>query len=123
MISFLDPYYDIEFYSDLKRSTSWSLSSVEVCYIECILPRAVCHLTLHKINPGQDSYLAYDKQTNDVETSSGLDLPQTLVRECQFTFTYTTKSFVFLPPQITEEQISRLDNINCRQISKSSGNV
>ena len=68
-------------------------------------------------------FRAYDKQTNNVEANSGLDWPQTLVRGCQFTFIYTTMSFIFLPPQITEEQTSRLDNINSRQISKSSCNV
>ena len=62
-------------------------------------------------------FQAYDKWTNNVEVNLGLDWPQTLVRGCQFTFTYTTKSFVFLPSQITE-WTSRLDNINCRQISK-----
>ena len=49
-------YCDVEFYSDLKRSTSCSLSSVVCCYVECVSPRAVWHLTLHKINPGQESY-------------------------------------------------------------------
>ena len=68
-------------------------------------------------------FRAYDKQTNNVEANSGLDWPQTLVRGCQFTFTYTNKSFVFLPPQITKERTSRLDDINCRQISKLSCNV
>ena len=41
-----------------------------------------------------------------------------LVRGYQFTFTYTTKSFVFLPPQIVEKRTSRLENVNCSQISK-----
>ena len=59
-------------------------------------------------------FQAYDKQTNNVDASSRLDWPQTLVRGCQFTFTYTTKSFVFQPPPppITEEWTSWLDNIN-----------
>ena len=63
-------------------------------------------------------FRAYDKQTNNVEVNSGLDWPQTLVRECQLTFTYPTESFVFLPTQIMEKWTSRLDNINCRQVSK-----
>ena len=115
---------DVEFYSDLKRSTSRSLSSVEGCYVECVSLRAVWHLTLH-LNESRLRLLfeAYDKQTNNMEANLGLDWPQTLVRRCQFTFTYTTKSFVFLPPQITEELTSRLDNINSWQISKSSCNV
>ena len=46
---------DVEFYSDLKRSTPRSLSSVEGCYVECVSPKATWHLTLHEINPGQDS--------------------------------------------------------------------
>ena len=29
-------YCDVEFYSELKRSTSQSLSSVEGCYVECV---------------------------------------------------------------------------------------
>ena len=90
-------YCDVEFYSDLKRLTSRSLSSVEGCYVECVLPRAVWHLKLHKINPSQDSYFGCmtDKQTNNnVDANSGLDWPQTLVRGCQFTF--TTK-FLVLP--------------------------
>ena len=49
-------YCYVEFYSDLKRSISQLLSSVEGCYVECVSPRAVWHLILHKINPGQDSY-------------------------------------------------------------------
>ena len=49
-------YCDVEFYSDLKRSTSRLLSSVEGCYVEIVSPKAARHLTLHKINPGQDSY-------------------------------------------------------------------
>ena len=48
---------DVGFYSDLKRLTSRSLSSVKACYIESISPRTAQHLTLHKINPGQNSYL------------------------------------------------------------------
>ena len=48
--------YLVEFFSDLKESISWSLSSVEGCYVECVSPSAVWHLILHKINPGQDSY-------------------------------------------------------------------
>ena len=47
---------DVEFYSDLKRSTSRSSSSVEGCYVECVLLMAVWYLTLHKINSGQASY-------------------------------------------------------------------
>ena len=113
--------YDAKFYSDLKRSTSRSLSSVEGCYVECVSPRVACHLTHHKINPSQ--FRAYEKQTNNVDANSRLDWSQTSVRGCRLTFTYTTKFFVLLPPHITEEWTSRLDNINCRQISKSSCNI
>ena len=71
-------------------------------------------------NKSQSRFLfrTYDKQTNNVEVNSGLAWPQMLVKGCHFTFTYTTKSFVFLPTQIMKERTSRLDNINCRQISK-----
>ena len=55
LVSLSLTYCDVKFCSDLKRSTSRSLSSVEGCYIECVLPRAVCNLTLHKVNAGQDS--------------------------------------------------------------------
>ena len=56
MCIYLYIYCDVEFYSDLKRSISWSLSSVEGCYVEFVSPRAVWHMTLNKINPGKDSY-------------------------------------------------------------------
>ena len=65
-------------------------------------------------------FRAYEKQTNNVDADLRLDWSQTSVRGCRFT--YTTKSFVPIPPHITEERTSRLDNINCRQISKSSCN-
>ena len=68
-------------------------------------------------------FRAYEKHPNNVEANSWLDWSQTSVRGCRFTFTYYTKSFVPLPPHITEERTSRLDNIICRQISKSSCNV
>ena len=58
------------------------------------------------------------KPANNEEVNVGLDWFQMLVRGCQLTFTYTTKSFVFLPPQIAEERTSGLENINCSQISK-----
>ena len=64
----------VKFYSDLKRSISRSLSSVEGCYVECVSQRTVWHLTLHKINPGQDSYFGrMISRTNNVEANSGLD--------------------------------------------------
>ena len=47
-------------------------------------------------------FQANDKQTNNVEASSRIDWPQTLVSGYQFTFTYTTKSFVFLRSQKNE---------------------
>ena len=50
---------DVEFYSNLKRSISRSLSSVEGCCVECVSPRVVWYLTLHKINPSQDSYFGH----------------------------------------------------------------
>ena len=68
-------------------------------------------------------FRAYEKQTNNVDADLRLDWSQTSVRCCRFTFTYTTKSFVFLPPHITEEPTSRLDNIHSRHISKSSCNI
>ena len=43
-------------------------------------------------------FRAYEKQTNNVDANLRLYWSQTSVRGCRFTFTYTTKSFVPLPP-------------------------
>ena len=48
-------------------------------------------------------FRAYGKLANNVAVNLGLDGSQTLVRGYQVTFTYTTNSFVFLPPQIAEK--------------------
>ena len=80
---------------------------------------AVWHLTLQKSkSPSRLLLRACGKPANNVEVNLGLDWSQTLVSGYQFTFTYTTKSFVFLPSQIAEKKTSRLENINYSQISK-----
>ena len=51
---------------------------------------------------------------NNVEVNLGLDVG----KGYQLIFTYVTKSFVFIPPHIAGKRTSRLENINCSQISK-----
>ena len=84
----------------------------------CVAESSLALDTLQNKSWSRLLFWVYDKQTNNVEVNFGLDWPQMLVRGCQFTFTYTPKSSVFLPSQIMEEQTSTLDNISCRQISK-----
>ena len=89
---------DFEFYSDLKRSISrwWLLRRM------CITEGSLTLDTPQNKSRSRHLFRAYDKQTNNMEASSGLDWPQTLVRGCQFTFTYTTKSSYPLRSQKNE---------------------
>ena len=95
------------------------LSQGESPFYVHVTSRAFWHLTLRKISPSQDSYFGHMVNWQIMwRLIWWLYWSQLLVRGCQFTFTYTTKSFVFLPSQITEKRTSRLENINCSQISK-----
>ena len=105
-------------YSYMLIELRW-ISVIVLCYEERVSPRGCLALdTPQNKSRSRLLFRTYDKQPNNVEFNSGLNWPQTLVRGCQFPFTYNTKPFVFLPTKITEERTSRLDNINCRQISK-----
>ena len=63
----------------------------------------VWHLTLCKISLNQDSYFGHMVLANNVGVNLELDSSPTLVRGFPVSLSHTpTKSFVFLPPQITE---------------------
>ena len=86
-----------------------------------VTSRAVWHLTLCKISPSLDSYFGH---MVNWQIMWGLIWGQTDLRRWrggfQFSFTYPTKSLVFLPSRITENMDFKVKrNINCSQISKN----
>ncbi len=85
----------VEFYSDLKGI---DISAIVLCR-RLLLKMCIGEGSLALDTPQNKSrsrllFRAYDKQTNKVDANLGSDWPQTLIRGYQFTFIYTTKSFV-----------------------------
>ena len=68
-------------------------------------------------------FRACEKQTNNVDSKFEVRLVSNVGKGLPIPFNIHHQVLCPpQPPQITEERTSRLDNINCRQISKSSCN-
>ena len=79
------------------------LSQDESLFYAHVTSGAVWHLTFRRISPSQDSYFGHMVLANNVRVNLGLDSYPTLARGFPISLSHTpTKSFVFLPPRITE---------------------
>ena len=79
------------------------LSQDESLFYAHVTSGTVWHLTLRKISPSQNSYFGHMVLANNVGVNLGLDSSPTLARGFPISLSHTpTKSFVFIPPRMTE---------------------